>query len=78
MAEIVKLWAKQTVNSTLYHHNGLDIILIHNLPLNSKVLMWRESGNWTKPYCLLAIEDKICCIQLPSRLTNFTNGYKSY
>ena len=45
MAEIVKLRAKQTVNSALYYRNGLDTTLIHDLPLNSKVLMWRESGN---------------------------------
>jgi hypothetical protein len=45
MAEIVKLRAKQTVNSALYHYNGPDTTLIYNLPLNSKVLMWCESGN---------------------------------
>jgi hypothetical protein len=45
MAEIVKLRAKQTVNSALYHRNGLNTTLIHNLPLNSEVLIWRESGN---------------------------------
>ena len=45
IAEIVKLWAKQTVNNALYYCNGPDMILIYNLPLNSKVLIWRESGN---------------------------------
>jgi hypothetical protein len=39
MAEIVKLWAKQTVNSALYHRNGPDTTLIHDLPLNSEVLV---------------------------------------
>jgi len=39
MAEIVKLRAKQTVNSALYHCNGLDTTLIHDLPLNSEVLI---------------------------------------
>jgi len=33
--------------------------------------MWRKSGNWTGPYYLLAVEDKTCCVQLPSRLTSF-------
>jgi hypothetical protein len=39
MAEIVKLWAKQTVNSALHHRNGPDTTLIHDLPLNSEVLV---------------------------------------
>jgi hypothetical protein len=45
IAEIVKLRAKQTVNSALHYCNGLDTTLIHNLPFNSEVLVWRESGN---------------------------------
>jgi len=45
MAEIVKLRAKQTVNSALYHRNRLDTTPIHNLLLNSEVLVWRKSGN---------------------------------
>jgi hypothetical protein len=39
IAEIVKLRAKQTVNSALYYHNGPNITLVYNLPLNSKVLI---------------------------------------
>ena len=39
MAKIVKLQAKQAVNSALYHHNGPNITLVYNLPLNSKVLV---------------------------------------
>jgi hypothetical protein len=39
MAEIVKLRAKQTVNSALYYCNGPDTTLIYDLPLNSKVLI---------------------------------------
>ena len=45
--------------------------LVHDLPLNSKVLIWRESGSWNRPYCLLAVENKACCVQLPSGLTSF-------
>ena len=45
MAEIVKLRAKQTVNNALYYRNGPNITLVYNLPLNSKVLIWQESGN---------------------------------
>ena len=71
MIEIVKLQAKQTVNNTLYHRNEFNIILVYNLPLNSKVLVWRKSGNQTRFYYLLAIKDKTYYIQLPSGLTNF-------
>jgi len=39
IAEIVKLRAKQTVNSALYHCNGPDTTPIYDLPLNSKVLV---------------------------------------
>jgi hypothetical protein len=39
MAEIVKLRAKQTVNSALHYRNGPDTTLIHDLPLNSEVLI---------------------------------------
>ena len=71
MAEIVKLRAKQTVNNALHHRNGPNTTLVHNLPLNSKVLIWRKSGNWTGPYRLLAVEDETCYVQLPSGPTNF-------
>ena len=62
MAEIVKLRAKQTVNNALHHYNRPNITPVYNLPLNSKVLIWRESGNWTRPYHLLAIENEIYCV----------------
>jgi hypothetical protein len=62
MAEIVKLRAKQTINNALYYRNGPNITLVYNLPLNSKALIWRKSGNWTGPYYLLTVEDKTYCI----------------
>ena len=39
IAEIIKLRAKQTVNSALYHCNGLDTTLIYDLSLNSEVFI---------------------------------------
>ena len=39
IAEIVKLWAKQTVNNALYYRNGPNTTLVYDLPLNSKVLI---------------------------------------
>ena len=71
MAEIVKLRAKQAVSNALYYYNGPNTTLVYNLPLNSKVLVWRESGNQTRPYRLLAVEDETYYIQLPSGPTSF-------
>src|SRR6266568_3898501 len=73
MAEIVKLWAKQTVNNALYHRNGPNMTSVHDLPLNSKVLIWRESGSWNGLYYLLAVENEICCVQFFSRPTSIKN-----
>ena len=39
IAEIVKLRAKQIVSNALYYRNGPNTTLVHNLPLNSKVLV---------------------------------------
>jgi hypothetical protein len=39
MSEIAKLQAKQAVNSALNHRNRPDITLVHDLPLNSEVLV---------------------------------------
>ena len=39
IAEIVKLRAKQTINNALYYRNRLNITLVYDLPLNSKVLI---------------------------------------
>jgi len=71
MAEIVKLWAKQTVNNALHHCNGPNTILVYNLLLNSEVLVWRESGNWNGLYHLLVVENEMCCVQFPSGPTRF-------
>ena len=62
IAKIVKLRAKQTINNALYYRNGPNTTLVHDLPLNSKVLIWRESGSWNGPYRLLAVENKTCCV----------------
>jgi hypothetical protein len=39
IAKIVKLRAKQTINNALHYRNGPNITLVHNLPLNSEVLV---------------------------------------
>src|SRR6266702_8540820 len=73
MAKIIKLRAKQTINNTLHHRNGPNTTLVHDLPLNSKVLIWRKSGSWNGLYCLLAVENETCCVQFLSGLTSFKN-----
>ena len=76
MVEVAKLRAKRAVNDTLYHRNGPDTTPVHDLPLNSEVLVWREgnigqSGKWTGPYNLLAIEGETCKVQLPNGPISF-------
>ena len=44
MAEITKLRARKSVNNALHYRNGPDTTPVHDLPLNSKVLVWRK-GN---------------------------------
>jgi hypothetical protein len=39
IAKIIKLQAKQTINNALHHYNRLNTTPVHNLPLNSKVLI---------------------------------------
>ena len=76
MVEIAKLRAKKLVNNALHHRNGPDTTLVHDLPLNSEVLVWREGntgqgGKWTGPYNLLAIDGETCKVQLPNGPTSF-------
>jgi len=76
MAEIAKLQACKSVNNALRHWNGPDTTPVHDLPLNSEVLVWREgntgqSGKWTGLYNLLALEGETCKVQLPSGPTSF-------
>jgi hypothetical protein len=44
MAEVAKIRAERQVNNALNQRNGLSVEAIHDLPLNSDVLVWRE-GN---------------------------------
>jgi hypothetical protein len=44
MEEVAKIRAERQVNNALNQRNGLSAEAIHDLPLNSDVLVWRE-GN---------------------------------
>jgi len=44
MAEIRRLWAERQVADALNMRNGPRMDVVHDLPLNSPILVWRE-GN---------------------------------
>jgi hypothetical protein len=76
MAEIQKLRAKRQVADALNTRNGPSTTEIHELTLNSDVLVWREgntgqAGSWEGPYKLLAINDESCVLALPHGNTTF-------
>jgi hypothetical protein len=76
MEEITKIRAKQQVNTALNYRNGPSKTPIHDTPLNSPVIVWREgntgrSGNWTGLFKLLEINDETCHVELLSRPTEF-------
>jgi hypothetical protein len=58
MEEVSRIRARTQVNKALHERNGPSVTDVHDLPLNSPVLIWREgntgrSGHWTGPYPLL-------------------------
>jgi hypothetical protein len=76
MAEVRKIRAVKAVNDALNHRNGPVTTPVHGLPLNSEVLVWREgdtgqSGKWTGPYTLLAMDGETCQVQLRSGPVSF-------
>ena len=76
MDEIRKIRAEKQVNDALNTRNGPLVDLLHDLPLNSDVLVWREgnaghTGTWTGPFKLLGIEGETCKVDLPSGPTEF-------
>jgi hypothetical protein len=76
MDEIRKLRAKRQINDALATQNRPSTKAIHNLPLNSPVLVWRkgngnQSGSWDGPYKLVSASGELCVLALP-------NGYKTF
>jgi hypothetical protein len=84
MEEVANIRAERQVNNTLNQRNGPSIKAIHDLPLNSDVLVWREgntgqSGKWTDPFKLIGLERETCKAHLPSGPTDFrTTVVKPY
>ena len=76
MEEVRKLRAKRQVNDALNQRNGPSVAALKDLPLNSKVLVWRETagnrtGKWTGPYTLLGTNGEDCAIDLPNGPSTF-------
>jgi len=76
MDEVRKLRANRQVLDALNMRNGPKVTAIHDLPLNSPVLVWREgntgqSGHWSGPYTLVGIDGESCVIDLPHGHTIF-------
>ena len=80
MEEVTKIRATRAVQDALNQRNGPDTSGIHELPIGSEVLVWREgntgqSGKWTGPHTLLGLDGETCKVQLQG--TNGTTDFRS-
>ncbi|EED22642.1 conserved hypothetical protein [Talaromyces stipitatus ATCC 10500] len=76
MTEVRRLHTVRQVNNALNTRNGPSSTLVHRLPLNSDVLVWREGGTgypgkWKGPYKLISIDGETCTVELPNGPTKF-------
>ena len=76
MDEVRKCTASRQVNDALNTRNGPSTAAVHDLPINSPVLVYREgnvgqSGEWKGPYNLLSIQGESVIIELPHGPTKF-------
>jgi hypothetical protein len=71
MQEVVKIRAKMQVNNALNTRNGPVTEPIHDLPINSDVMVWREKDGWKGPFKLIGITGETCKLLLPSGPTDF-------
>ncbi|EEA24070.1 conserved hypothetical protein [Talaromyces marneffei ATCC 18224] len=76
MTEVRKLHTVRQINNALNTRNGPSSTLVHRLPLNSDVLVWREGGTgypgkWRGPYKLISIDGETCTVELPNGPTKF-------
>jgi hypothetical protein len=75
MIEISKFRVERQIIDALNIRNDSIIISIHDLFLNSDVLVWRDNLNqrdkWIESFKLLNIEDETCKIVLSFESTNF-------
>src|SRR6266480_7820688 len=78
MEEVSKLHTKQLVQNALNQCNSSNVSNLHNLPIELKVLTWREgntgqSRKWTGPHTLLDIQGETCHVKLEGsdKITHF-------
>ncbi len=78
MDEVRRTTASRQVNDALNTCNGRSTGSVHDLPINSPVLVYREgnagqSGEWKGPYNLISIQGESVIIELPHCSTKFRN-----
>ena len=66
MKEITQIHTKRQVEDALKQRNGPDIGNTLDVPIGGKVLVFREKGQWTGPFVLLATDGQRCTVSLPS------------
>ncbi len=75
MTEIRRLRAERQVVDALNIRNGSIVISVHDLFLNSDVLVWRDNlnqrGKWIESFKLLEINGETCKIALSSESIDF-------
>jgi hypothetical protein len=82
MQEVRQARAEQQVKDALKQRNGPDRTALHDLAINSQVLVWREgkkAGSWKGPFRLLFIEGQTCQVEMPNGIKKFrTTSVKPY
>lgn len=72
MAELANLRAKRQVTDALRLRNGPRTDKIHDTPIGSMVLVYREKHKtWLGPYKLLSVTDENCVVELVNGPTTF-------
>lgn len=80
MEEVRKVRAERQISDALNTRNGPIVDAVHDLPLNSDVLVYREGnagrhGAWSGPFKLIGIQGETCRIELPSGPTEFRSTH---
>jgi len=63
MKEVTKMRIDRQITDALRQRNGPRVDEVHELPINSKVWVWREDKGWTGPHTLLTVDRETCTVQ---------------
>lgn len=69
MDEIKRLRSTRQVRSGLAQRNGPITAHLHNLPLNSEVLAWRDGKGWVKGV-LVGMDGEMCQVNVDGHISN--------